>query len=117
MLIAASLMDSKNIYISSERMKSLMVWPLLGDTEWEYLGAEQEADKEKVKLIINSYFEENDFYVVRDRRNSIECNKENIDEEIDPLLGSQDFIIWNKSFTRAIEFNRIGVLRRGKANR
>jgi hypothetical protein len=110
-------MDSKNIYISSERMKRLMSWPLISDTEWEYFGSEKEANKEKVKVIIDKYFEESDFYIVRDRRNSIECNKVNINSEIDSLLGTADFIIWNKSFTRAIEFNKIGVLRRGKASR
>lgn len=109
-------MDSKNIYISSERMKSLVAWPSLGDTEWEYFGAEQEADKEKAWTIIDKHFDDKHFYISLDRRNSVECDRENLDKEIDALLGNQNFIIWNKSFTKAIEFNKIGVLRRGKTN-
>ena len=89
-------------------MKSLLIWPLISDTEWEYFGSEQETDKVKAKLIVDKYFDEDDFYIVRHRRNSIHCSKANINNEIDSLLGTTDFIIWNKSFTRAIEFNKIG---------
>lgn len=65
-------------------------------------------------MILDNYFNENNVYNVLDRRNAIECNQINIDIEINSLLGNQNFIIWNKSFTLAVEFNKIGVLRRGQ---
>lgn len=88
-----------------------------GDMEWEYFGSENEINRRKIEIIIDNYFEEDELYLVRHRSNSLACDKAGIMNEITDLLCTANFIVWNKTFTRAIEFNAIGVLRKGRSRR
>ncbi len=107
-------MDSRLIYIANEKMKQLVKWPLLNDSEWLYFGAAGEVNKDIVLKNIESHFEEKELYVAWTRNNSFKCNKTEIFECLNPILGFENFVIWNKSFRAAIEFSKIGVLRCGK---
>ena len=108
-------MESRLIYISNEKLKPLLKWPLINDSEWEYFGAEFEADKKLVEITINNYFEDDQLYIAHKRNDSFKCYKNDVMAAVETLLGFENFIIWNISFDRAIEFNSIGVFRRGKS--
>ena len=106
-------MDSKLIYIANEKMKSQVDWPKTTDSEWIYFGAASEVNFDIVRQKINSHFTEQLLYISSTRQDSFQTNKENALENIKHILGVQDFVVWNSSFTKAIEFNKIGVLRCG----
>lgn len=110
-------MDSRMIYSASEKMKGKIHWPRLTDTEWIYFGTKGGINKEIISDIINSHLSTSELYVSSTRENSFASTKQEILTLLDDILGCENFIIWNPSFTEAIEFNRIGVLRCGKSNR
>ncbi|MBK7292048.1 MAG: hypothetical protein KBF82_13320 [Chitinophagaceae bacterium] len=109
-------MESKLIYIASEKLKGKIKWPKVSDGEWIYFGAGNEIKNDIVIEKINSHFSEQLLYVSWTRQDSFQTNRKEVFENIKHILGVQDFVIWNSSFSKAIEFNKIGVLRCGKAD-
>lgn len=109
-------MNSRLIYISNEKLKPLVSWPLLNDSEWIYFGVGNELNLELISKAIDRHFYEKILYVSWKRDESFECSKTEIINSIKPLLGIEDFTIWDNSFKSVIEFNKIGVLRCGKKN-
>ncbi len=107
-------MNSRLIYISNEKLKPLVSWPLLNDSEWIYFGVGNELYLELIRQTIERHLHEETLYVSWMRDQSFECSKAEIINSIKPLLGIEDFTIWDKSFKSVIEFNKIGVLRCGK---
>jgi hypothetical protein len=63
--------------------------------------------------VILYYFITNELYVSLNRRESFQTNKQSIINKIKPLIGTEDFSIWNWSFQKVIEFNKIGIYRIG----
>ena len=84
--------------------------------EWVYFGTKGEVIKEIVMENIKTHFSDDNLYVVRQRNNSFQTSKDNSLEAITDLLGVEDFSLWNQPLDRVIQFNRIGVLRRGERN-
>ena len=107
-------MESKLIYIANQKMKTKVTWSKSSDTEWIYFGAEKEANKDIVLQQINCHFSETQLYISHRRNDSFEARKNIILDSIEKILGYENFVIWNTSFTKAIEFNKIGVLRCGE---
>ena len=107
-------MDSRIIYESAKTYIRKVTWtkPLNSeDTEWEYIGT---ADNiENITKIIQEFFLTDQLYVAQSKHESFETNKEFIADKIKPLIGKSDFSIWDLSFQKVIEFNQIGVCRRG----
>lgn len=107
-------MDSKLIFQASGHMQGKVTWIKLTDTEWTYFGAGKEVDRELVIATINSHMVESKLYVAYQRNESFETSKEEVMNEISQLVGYHDFIVWDTNFIMAIEFNHIGVFRKGK---
>jgi hypothetical protein len=106
-------MNSRLIYRASKHMQRIVTWAMLTDTEWVYCGAEQEINKELVIANIKSHIIGFHLYVAYTREGSFETTQELVIDAIDKLLGFHDFLIWDTGFSSAIEFNHIGVFRRG----
>ena len=107
-------MESRLIYIANEKMKAKVAWSKSGDTEWIYFGAAEEVNTNIVLQKINFHFSETKLYISYTRKDSFETEKNIILDSIKNILGFEDFVIWNITFTKAIEFNKIGVLRYGE---
>lgn len=77
---------------------------------WIYIG-----DKIEHSIVqsINQFLEDSSIYISSTRTESLEIPKELIERTITPLLGVHDFTLWNKAFTKVIEFNKNGVIRFG----
>jgi hypothetical protein len=96
-------------------MKHEVIWPRVSsDTEWIYIGAKDEIQKQIVFKIIYDYFTGNELYVACSRQKSFATDKVHIEEAIENLLGAENFYVWDKNFKKAIEFNQIGVMRKGQ---
>ena len=87
------------------------------DSEWTYFGDGSEVNRSIVNDGINYHFTDDNFlYVSWTRQQSFEVNKSQTIELIEELLGKETFFIWDTKFKKVIEFNRIGVMRRGQVS-
>jgi hypothetical protein len=112
-MISNNFMDSRMIFEASQHLKSKIIWITVGESEWQYFGAENEVNSEFVIEKVDSYFQDSRFYVSYSRSESFETSASKFIPSISKLIGFQNFMIWDLSFKKAIEFNLIGVLRCG----
>ncbi|WP_416438240.1 hypothetical protein [Phnomibacter sp. MR] len=108
-------MDSKLIKISSDTYKNHLKWPKVSeDSEWVYFGKGDDIDVKIVHDCLSAFVNEPKTYVAIDRSNSFECIGSKLPDTLKPLLGSTNFVLWNATFCKAIEFSDIGVFRIGE---
>lgn len=80
---------------------------------WIYFGEPPEINKEIIMQNINDHFMNNDLFISNTRTGSFQSTKQDVFDSIQNFLCVKDFSIWNSSFNRVIDFNKIGVLRCG----
>ncbi|WP_146894561.1 hypothetical protein [Adhaeribacter aerolatus] len=107
-------MDSKNIYISYQHYSNEIEWEMHEDSEWIYVGADDEFKKEKATELIDSFFEESAIYFITDRRNSALIEKNTAISKIMEAIEEFDPALANADFSKIMEFDKIGVVRKGK---
>jgi hypothetical protein len=111
-----SIMDSKNIYISSQVFSRKTLWLRnhSADSEWFFIG----SDTLKLNVLIDSFFaEEQTLYLATDRNNSMQLPKFELLEKAYSFIEKLDFSIWDLGFKKVIEFDKIGVYRIGEQKR
>ena len=106
-------MEPKRLYIVSERMKSKIIWPKNEHPGWTYFGAGSEIKYDFVMELINKHFHNELLYVCWTRKNSFTVEKNKFLNDAKHIIGNENFIIWNTSFSKAIQFNKIRVLKCG----
>lgn len=106
-------MDAKNIFISSQHR--------LKDLDWSdliYVGLDHEQANdykaEKVAEYAHQLFDESEVYVVIGRHDSHLSTLDEALNEISTLLKETDVLLCNTSFTKAMQFNKIGVMSYGQ---
>jgi len=107
-------MDAKNIYIAYQHYSSGIKWEMNGESEWIYLGTAEEFKEERVVELINSFFEEDELYLITDRNTSTLIKKKEATEKVKKLLTDHNPVLANSSFSKIMEFNKIGVVRKGQ---
>jgi len=106
-------MDSRLIFEASQHLKPKINWITVGESEWQYFGAESEVNSQFVIEKIDSFFRDSHFYVSYSRSESFETSSSTFIPSVAKLIGFQNFIVWDHSFNKVIEFSHIGVLRCG----
>ncbi|MFT3681034.1 MAG: hypothetical protein QM791_12220 [Ferruginibacter sp.] len=101
-------MEPYIIYSASSHMKDKVAW-----NEWVYCGIGNDLKKDTIANAINEYFEDSTLYFVNVRKNSTDIKKENVLERIETELEKHDLFIWDSLFEKVMEFNKIGVMRKG----
>lgn len=88
------------------------------DSEWTYFGDGNEVNTDVVNDSINNHFTDGNtsIYVSTTRHQSFEAKKSDTIKLIEELLCKESFFIWDMNFKKVIEFNRIGVMRRGQVS-
>lgn len=109
-------MDAKNIYIATSHMKSKIDWEKSSGNEWSFVGEGKDFKADEVQEFIDSYFTENELYLVIDRHNSYELPKFGVASEVRDKLTNHDLTLCNKAFNKMIEFSYIGVAKHGAIN-
>jgi hypothetical protein len=105
-------MNSKLIFAASDKMKYKVHWPkVTTETEWIYFGVDTEINKDIVSKSVIAHFSDSPVYIAVTRKTSFETDMLNVLNSIESILVVSNFIIWDKNFSKAIEFNKIGVLR------
>ena len=108
-------MDSKNIYISYQHYFKAITWEKHGDSEWIYVGAEEDFNEEKVGELIRTFFEESELYLITDRHNSCHIEKSLATAKIRNFMVPAPALA-NKGFSKIMEFIGIGIVRKGQRN-
>ena len=86
------------------------------DSEWIYIGAENEINKQ---LVINTIFKQlsgDVLHFALSRPNSISINKSEMDKILFGLLSGGSFLIWDINLKKVVELNSIGTMRCGQIN-
>lgn len=65
---------------------------------------------------LDSFLDDDTFYVATTRGNSFKIDKEGLLSSVDNLIGRKSFFVWNEDFKKIVEFNYIGVFRKGVFN-
>jgi hypothetical protein len=106
-------MDAKNIFISSQHR--------LKDLDWSdliYVGLDNEQANEykaeKVAEYAHQLFNESEVYVIIGRHDSHLSTLDEALNKISTLLKVTDVLLCNTSFTKAMQFNKIGVMSYGQ---
>ncbi|MGH2666652.1 hypothetical protein [Flavobacterium sp.] len=104
-------MDSRIIYETNKTFHNKIEWLITlpkSESEWIYLNSEN-----SIQEIIESYFESEILFVSLTRNESFQTEKTNIVGKIKDYIKNQDFSIWNQEFSKVLEFNKIGIYRKG----
>jgi ABC-type molybdenum transport system ATPase subunit/photorepair protein PhrA len=108
-------MDSKLIFIKSNKLLSKVVWEPTPDHGWQYCGRSGDLKMTLLYHVVSTYFPTDLVYFLTDRNNSKAVAKSEVVNliacNIDKL---QNMAFWNESFTKVIDFNTIGVFRVGE---
>ena len=102
-------MDSKNIFISSQHRLKDFDW-----SELIYVGLDHETANEfridKVTEYAHALFDESEVYVVVGRHDSHLTLLDETLPEVSTYLKASDVMLCNTSFTKALQFYKIGVM-------
>ncbi len=110
-------MDSRLLHKTSEFLRHKVTWEKHEGQEWVHFGTDEEIDFTKVKDFIQQYLDVQKLHLVHERTDSKTVSIKQLASRLSELLGKSDFLVWNNELTKVIEFNKIGVLRRGEKNK
>lgn len=106
-------MDSRLLYSATETLKDKLKWIPKDGEEWQHFG----TDLKEPFSVIREYVEEHlgleNVYIVTNRTESRQLINKEIENVINEIAGKENFLLWDIDLTKAIEFNKIGILRQG----
>jgi hypothetical protein len=94
-------------------MKGKIDWEMNSGNEWYFVGEGEGFRVNEVNDFITSFFQESDIYMVIDRHLSYSIAKDDAATEIKKQLQQKDITLCNHSFSKMVEFNKIGVAKHG----
>jgi len=103
------MMDSKQLYIVAGRLSSTLTWD-----DWVHFGTGKEIKNGLIEELVDDFLADDILNFVHVRQDSGQVKRFEIKEKIAELLGQENFQLWNSSMTKAIDFNRIGILKLGR---
>lgn len=110
-------MDSRIIYECDKTYISKAKWLRFSEnaeSEWIHFGTGNNLNKNLIFDTITNYFDDDILYVAISRGNSFESDKASIHTKIEIYINKvNSFAIWNSKFHKVIQFNKIGVFRKG----
>ncbi|EMM97908.1 hypothetical protein LEP1GSC158_3411 [Leptospira interrogans serovar Zanoni str. LT2156] len=119
MLMDWNNLDSNNIYILCHAILQKVTWlKLNNDSEYTYIGIERDFKEEIIKEIINDFFNSEFLYLSLGRKNSKKILLADAMTEFKyflPEISKELYkvILVSSDLSKVLEFNSIGVVRRG----
>jgi hypothetical protein len=102
------------IYSAINSVKIKVDWEIYVESEWLYIGLENEINENFIIEKIAEIFANNRIFILLGRDNSKETGVAEFQSEVFNRIGKVDFMLNNERFTRFMEFNKIRVFRIGK---
>jgi len=106
-------MNSRLIYESSKTYIRNVEWVFPENSKENEWRCFEIKNIDQISKIIQNYFGKDKLYFVISRNESFESELNDIFDKIKYLIGETNFYIWNLSFKKVIEFDKIGVYRKG----
>ncbi len=103
------MIDSKQLYNSARHLNSTIVY----NESWVHFGTGDQIKLEIIERLIEGHLTSNEILFIQQRTNSAQFKKREIVGRIKPILGKENFQLWDISMDKMIQFNAIGVLRLG----
>jgi hypothetical protein len=103
-------MDSREMYNATSHLTPLMTW----DKDWIHFGTENEIKFDLLEKLIEDHLKDKELIFILGRTTSGQIKKEEIINNIKPILGKEDFQLWTMPMDKVIQFKRIGVLNLGQ---
>jgi hypothetical protein len=104
-------MEADLLFNLTKKLKGKIDWQQLNGEEWFHFGQGSSIKINTVQKLISNHFENSEIYFVFDRKLSgLLIEKEHF---FNSKLGNENFHLWNKEFSKVIEFNRVGIMRLG----
>lgn len=111
-----TIMDSRLIYEANKTYHNKIEWLMpsnKSESEWIYINFEEINSENFIQEIAESFLKSEILFVSLTRNESFQTEKTNIIAKIKEYLGIQDFSIWNQEFSKVLEFNKMGIFRKG----
>ena len=106
-------MESRLLYKATEALSTKLNWLNSGTEEWIHFGTDEHVNRNLVNQKISEHFGGENLYLTFERTNSGLVSNSETQRLFTSILGVKSFFLWNIQLNRAIEFNRIGILRLG----
>jgi hypothetical protein len=106
-------MDSRLLYSATETLKNKLTWIPINGEEWLHFGTDLREPFSVIKGYIDKHLGLQDVYIVTNRTESRKLNDKEIENVINEIAGKENFLLWDIDLTKAIDFNKIGILRQG----
>ncbi|NML37694.1 hypothetical protein HHL17_10865 [Chitinophaga sp. G-6-1-13] len=106
-------MDTKNVFIASERYLGNINWILTDGNEWNYIGVGDDYDENKVDAFIKRHFGTAELFLILDRHRVEICPAATAAQSIRLFFAKNGLTVSNRDFTKMMVFNKIGVMKYG----
>ena len=107
-------MDSKLIFIKSNKLLTKVTWEQTADFGWRYSGRSEDIKVALLREIVSRHLCTNLVYFVTDRNNSKLVANSDVINLITNNIDNIEIALWNENFTKVIELQTIGVFRLGE---
>ncbi|MCO6176400.1 hypothetical protein NHF50_15225 [Flavobacterium sp. NRK F10] len=110
------LLDSRMIYETNKAYQNKIKWLKQSpesESEWMYINFDNTDYENCIHEIIVRYFNSEILFVSINRNDSFQTDRMTTIAKIKTYLKTHNFSIWDKDFSKIIEFNKIGILRKG----
>jgi len=110
------ILDSRLIYESNKTYIRKVQWTRPNEnpeSEWLYLGLADELKKDLAFKILDEHFADDGIYLSHERGDSFQTTITDFKAKVDKYIGTLDFTLWDLNFSKVIQFNKVGILRRG----
>lgn len=108
-------MDSRLIHEASQKLLKKVKWTLptnSDNSEWIYIGLSKE--QKLINQLINKNLTTPTLYLDINRTESVQTDKLTLQSQIENLIRTHHFTLWDETFTNVIQFNKSGIIRIGK---
>jgi hypothetical protein len=107
-------MEATAVYNACRHLQSRCKWRFLEGNEWSYVGDSNEFELKEATSRLATFFGQGSVYVVADRRHVCEVPLSYAATSVRDNLKDHDVTVCDLSFTKAMHFSRIGVVRCGQ---
>ncbi|HTE25739.1 hypothetical protein [Flavitalea sp.] len=107
-------MDSKLIFIKSNKLLPKVAWESTPDFGWRYCGRSDDLEVALLHQAFLSHLSTNLVYFVPDRNNSKLVANSEVFNLIAYNIDKIEMAFWNENFTKVIELKTFGVFRLGE---
>lgn len=107
-------MEAKAIYNACRHLTGAATWHFAEGSEWSYVGEGDAFELKRAESEIAQFFKGGSVYVVVDRQTAFAVPVTAAATSVKEHLKGRDVTLCDESFTKAMIFSRVGVVKHGR---